>query len=135
MKKRGQSSIELLLTVGFAFLIIIPLTLLLYEHTTTTRDEINNNQAGLIARKITNTANSVYYLGYPSTMTLKVFMPENLEKINITNREIVFILDGGSEIVRMANANLTGSLEARSGLMHIRIAALENLVNITEDVE
>jgi hypothetical protein len=135
MKKRGQISIELVITVGFAFLIIIPLALLLYQHTSQTRDEISNNQAGLIARKITDTANSVYYLGYPSTVTLKVYMPETIETITLNSRSIIFLLQDDIEIVSTANVNLTGNIPARSGLMHIRIAALEDIVNITEDVD
>ena len=134
MKGKSQISMELVITFGFAILLLLPLTVLLYEHTTETYKKVNNNQANLIARKITDSANSVYYLGYPTTVTLKVFMPGDIKKINITSREIIFILRDGKEIVSTANMNLTGSLEPHSGLRYIRIAALEKKVNITENV-
>jgi hypothetical protein len=121
------------ITVGFAFLLIIPLSILFYEHMTSSYDDVNQNQAALIARKITDTANSVYYLGYPSSSTLKVYMPEGISVVNVTGREIVFIADSGSQIVSVANVNLTGSLSPGSGLRYIRISALENIVNVTED--
>ncbi len=127
-------SIEFVITVGFAMLMIIPLTLLLYEHTTTTYEDVNNNQAGLIARKITDTANAVYFLGQPSTITIKVFMPDDISSINITGRELVMVSETSSEIVSIADINLTGSLSASSGLRFIKISALENQVNISDDV-
>lgn len=138
-KKRGQVSIELIITVGFALLMIIPLTVLMFEHTAQTYKNVNNNQAGLIARKITDAADSVYYLGYPSSLTLKVYMPENIEFINVSGRELVFYDKSGSEIVSISKINLTGSLSSSSGLRFIRISALENQtpyqVNITEDIK
>ena len=133
MKKRGQISVELVITFGFALMMIIPLTILLYQHTTETYDDVNNNQAGLIARKITDSANSVYYLGYPSTITLKVYMPESIDYINITGKEVIFVLESGKEVVSTANMNLTGEISPGSGLKFIRISALANKVNITED--
>ncbi|MCK5283735.1 MAG: hypothetical protein KAK00_10120 [Nanoarchaeota archaeon] len=133
MKKRGQVSIEFVITVGFALLMIIPLTIVLYEHITKTNEGIYNNQAGLIARKIADSANSVYYIGHPTTKTLDVYMPEHIDLINITGREIIFKLSTGQEIVSMSNVNLTGSLLPASGRRRIKISALENMVNISED--
>ena len=133
MKKRGQISIELVITVGFALLLIIPLTILLYDHTMRTYENVNNNQAGLIARKITDTANSVYYLGQPTSTTLKVYMPENIASIAINGREIVFLGDDDSEIVSTANINMSGNLSSSSGLRYIVITAFENYVNLSED--
>ena len=133
--KKGQVSIEFVITVGFALLILIPLTVLLYEHTSKTYDDVNNNQAGLIARKIADNANSVYYLGHPSIVTLKVYMPDTIESINLSGREIIFTLENGNEIAGLANVNLSGDLSSGSGLKIIKIAAMENYVNITEDVE
>lgn len=135
MKKRGQVSIELVLTVAFAVLIITPLIILLYGHTTSTYQEVNTNQAGLIVRKITDAADSVYYLGYPSMITLKVYMPDGIAMINISGRVAIFTLDSGSDVVSIASVNLTGYLSPGPGLRYIKISALENVVNITEDVD
>jgi len=133
MQKRGQASTELVLTVGFALLMIIPLAVILYEHGTTTFGEVNNNQAGLIARKVTDTANDVYYLGYPSIVTLKMYFPEHLSAVNITQREIYFTFEDGKVVTSTANANLTGTLRTSSGLRYIKIAAFENYVNISDE--
>ncbi len=134
MKKRGQVSVELVLTVAFALLIITPLVIILYGHTTNSKQEIDNNQAGLIARKITDSADSVYYLGYPSAVTLKVYMPEHISVINISGREITIEFVSGVEATSVAVVNLTGYLSPSSGVRHIKISALENMVNISEDV-
>ena len=134
MKRKSQISMELVITFGFAILLLLPLTVLMYQHTSETYEKVNNNQASLIARKITDSSNSVYYLGYPTTVTLKVYMPSDIRKINITGREVIFTLRNGQEIVSTANMNLTGSLEPHSGLRYIRISALEKKVNITQNV-
>jgi uncharacterized protein (UPF0333 family) len=131
-KKRGQVSIELLITMGFALLIITALTILMYEHSTSSYEEINNNQAGLIARKITDAADSVYYLGHPSVTTLKLYMPDGIDNITISGREIIFNSDG-SEIVSLSNINLKGNISSSSGLRYISLKAMPNYVNISED--
>jgi len=132
-KKRGQISIELVITFGFALLMLIPLTILMYEHTTQTQDDIGINQAGLIARKITDTSNSVYYLGYPTSVTLKLYMPERINNISFQKNEIVILMETGQEIVSSANINLTGTISGDSGLMYLKVAAYENIVNITQN--
>ena len=133
MKKRGQYSIELVITFGFALLMIIPLALLLYTHMNDTVEDVNENQAGLIARKITDSANSVYYLGHPSKVTLKVYMPEDIVDINITNRTIIFTSESGSAVVRTAKIAMVGNITAGSGLKYIEVSAEKNFVKI-EDV-
>lgn len=134
-KKRGQISVELLITFGFALMMLIPLTILLYEHTIKTQEDVNNNQIGLIARKIIDSANSVYYLGHPTSITLKVYMPSDIKNISFANNEITFKLKDNNEIVSTANVNLTGSLIPSSGLKFIRISAMQNYVNITENAD
>ncbi|MBR9700028.1 hypothetical protein GOV09_06220 [Candidatus Woesearchaeota archaeon] len=131
---RGQVSTEFVITVAFSLLMIIPLSVLLFEHGSKTYDDISMNQGGLIARKITDSANSVYYLGHPSSVTLKVYMPEGIENINITGRNIIILLQSDKSIVSTANVNLTGSLKRDPGLRFIKITALENKVNITDDI-
>ncbi|MBD3163925.1 hypothetical protein GF323_01885 [Candidatus Woesearchaeota archaeon] len=131
-KKRGQISIELVITIAFAFLITALLTVLLYEHSYSSYNDVNNNQAALIARKITDSADSMYYLGYPSSTTLKVYMPENIEYISIYQREVVFRMESGSEIVSTAKTNLTGNLSSSSGLRYIKISAMDNNVKIQD---
>jgi uncharacterized protein (UPF0333 family) len=132
--RKAQASMELIISFGFALLVIIPLTALLYEYTNRSHEDVSNNQAGLIARKITDAADSVYYLGHPSTTTIKVFMPEYIESINITEREIVFYMDK-SEIVSTAVVNMSGNISASSGLKFIKISAMPDYVYITDEVE
>ena len=60
-------------------------------------------------------------------------MPEGIDSVNITGRELIFNLDTGSEIVSTSNVNLTGQLSPSSGLKYIKISALANIVNISED--
>lgn len=135
LKKRGQVSVEFVITVGFAMLFIIPLTILLYQYTSQTHEDVSLNQAGLIARTVTDAANEVYYLGHPSTLTVKVFMPEYIEKVNLSGRNIIFTSYTGFDIVSTANVNLTGSVSPNSGLRLIQVTAYDNFVNVTDNVQ
>jgi hypothetical protein len=131
MKKRGQVSIEFVATVGFAFLMIVPLTILFYEHTTESYDEVNANQAGILAQKIADTADPVYFLGHPSSVTFKANVPDNVKSIRMQGREIIMNMTGGSEVVGLSRINLTGNLTAGSGIRYIRITALDDRVNVS----
>ena len=134
-KKRGQVSVEFVITIGFAFLMLIPIMVIFYEHNIKSNQEVNANQAGLIARKITDTSNSVYYLGHPTALTIKTYMPDGVESISITGKEVVFRLSTGQDVVSISNVNLTGNISTSPGLKNIRISALVNKVNVSEDVK
>ena len=56
MKKGGQFSMEFLFTVGFALVMIIPLMVLFYDHTSSTKEDLDAQQSLLIARKIADSA-------------------------------------------------------------------------------
>jgi len=86
MEKRGQFATEYLVVVGFILLLVFPLSLIAFEHITSTYEDVNNNQVGIIARKITDGSNSVYYMGYPSAQTVRVYMPAGISSIRVNGR-------------------------------------------------
>lgn len=134
MKKRfGQISIEYTAVIGFALLMIIPLIVVFFLQSGDLTDKVNMNQANQIGIRLVDAAESVYYIGQPSKTVLKVYMPNHVQKINISNREIVFkieTINGIKEIVRTSSVNITGNLSKENGIQYITVEAKGGYVDI-----
>ncbi|MEA3431033.1 MAG: hypothetical protein U9R08_07200 [Nanoarchaeota archaeon] len=89
MKKRGQFSLEYLLVVGFALVIIIPITYWGYTSFQESRAEINVAAVNKIGYSIVNNAKNVYYLGKLSRVTLELNFPEGIENITVVTDDQV----------------------------------------------
>lgn len=83
--KKAQISVEYVLVIGF---IIVALTIavsLAFFYSSSAKYQIRLNQIDKVGKKIAETADSVYYLGYPSKATIDLIMPEQVEEILILN--------------------------------------------------
>ncbi len=131
MKKEGQISIEYMAIVGFVTVVLILLLGISNYYSTGTQDQIAVNQVDQIAKQVIDAAESVYYWGEPSKNTIKVFMPEKVELINITTNEITFVVkttNGNSDIAYSSSVNLTGSIQKTQGIHYINVEAKEGYV-------
>ncbi|MDO8740018.1 MAG: hypothetical protein Q7J54_00400 [Candidatus Woesearchaeota archaeon] len=126
MKKRGQASTEYMIIIGFVALVLIPLIVIFYKQGASTKDQITTSEADQIAKKITDAADSVYYMGEPSKMTLKLYMPENVKEISFSGREIRFKVataNGMTDITSVAATNMMGSIDNSQGIKFIVVEA------------
>ncbi len=98
MKKRAQASIEYLMIVGVAFMIIVPMMYIFYSYTTSTRDEIVLAKLDTIGNTIVNTAEEVFFLGPPSKSTIYYTMPDGVVDMEIkgTQRDVLVFSYGGN---------------------------------------
>lgn len=131
---KSQVSVEYLLILGFVTLMVIPLIILYYTYTLNSSDEIATSQIGLIANKIVDAAESVYFLGEPSQTTIKVYMPNKVAGTSLDNKEILFNIStksGISEIVQISSVNLIGNLPVREGIYFITLNATSTGVIIS----
>lgn len=133
---RGQYSLEYLIVIGIAFIITIPLIAVFYAHQTSLKEEVVSSQTSKIASQLVKEADSLYYIGYPSKKTLRLYFPSNIKYTEIKNNYIKFIIDkssGDSEIVEYSVANLTGAIETFEGTHVIVIETMpDSSVKITE---
>ena len=131
---RAQISMEYLLIMGFALLITFPIVISFFANATNTAEQVGYSQARQTARKIVDAAESVYYLGKPSSTTLRVYIPERTSAVVITGRELTFRMRttaGYSDIVVLSAVNLTGSVQPDSGLRYIKVEATGDSVAIS----
>ena len=122
--KNSQVSVEYVIIVGFILFITIPLILIFYEHTSSTNDQVITSQVDMIAKKVVDSAESVYYLGEPSKTRIKVYMPTNVEDVIIDNYEIVFKVktrSGITDISQPSSVNISGIISVTKGIHYISI--------------
>ncbi len=115
---------EYVIIVGFILVIMIPLILIFYGHISSTNDQIITSQVDMIAKKVVDSAESVYYLGEPSKTRIKVYMPENVEQVTIYDKEIVFKVKTGSgltDISQISSVNISGDILITPGIRYINI--------------
>lgn len=133
---KSQVSVEYMFIMGFAALMTIPLLLIYYTYTSDSSDTVATSQALQIARKIVDSAESVYYLGKPSQTTLKLNFPERIYSTNLSNREVFFKIktkNGITDVVEISSVNLTGTLPITQGIHIITVKAEEGYVQVSSN--
>ena len=125
---------EYVIIIGFILVIMIPLILIFYEHTSSTNDQVITSQVDMIAKKVVDSAESVYYLGKPSKTRIKVYMPTNVKNVTIYNKEIVFKVktrSGITDISQLSSVNISGSISETKGIHYINIESKGDYVWIS----
>lgn len=125
-ERRGQVGMEYLMIMGFVFVILIPTLAVYFLYHQNAQDEIASTQLRAIATKITDAAETVYYLGEPTQTRLTVTLPGAVRSSTVQGREIVFTLttsSGTAEVVAVSAVNMTGSLPQERGTYRITVAA------------
>jgi uncharacterized protein (UPF0333 family) len=133
--RRAQSSMEYLLITAFVFLILAGILVVAYSQTATFTRDVTAAQLQKVGNQITDAANAVYYVGPPAKKTIRLYFPELINSIQISNQSIVFTVQGNGgtyEYAVYASTNMTGSLRTFAGTHVIEIEALDNIVNITD---
>jgi len=131
MKKRGQVSIEYMIIVGIATVVIISLLAISNYYSKEVETTINTNQIDRIAKEIVDTAESMYYFGEPSKTTIKVFIPEGIKHINISNNELNFKVRTQTGLTDMSYGSsvpMQGNLPYSYGFHYVTIEAKEGYV-------
>jgi uncharacterized protein (UPF0333 family) len=133
MKTKAQIATEYVIIVGFAILIIIPLALIFSRYIMDTQSQVTSTQADRISKQIVDAAESVYYMGAPSKTTIKVYMPKDVISINITSKEITFVIStkaGPSEVSKPLAVNITGTIPSTPGMKTIELTSKGSYVEL-----
>ncbi len=134
INKEGQASVEFMIIIGFMLTILIPLSILYYQHVYNMNTDVKAEQLQKVANEVVDKAEEVYYLGSPSKITIKAYIPNDIEDIKINSNEINFKLktsSGITDIFAVSKVNLTGNIENKEGIRTITIQAEDNDVRIT----
>ena len=133
--KKAQISMEYLIMVSFVVFIVLSLLGLALFYSSEITDTIKSSQVERFANELTDSAESVYYSGEPSKLTITGFVPAGVNSIEIKEKEIIFNISTSSGVnLRSFSSNvpLTGALSPTEGMKKIKITAESDKVVISQ---
>ncbi len=107
---KAQSALEYLMIIALTLGIIVPTTYLFFRYSSESNVQIVDVQVNQIGRNIIDAAESVYFSGEGSKITVELNMPKNVVDVYIlANRELVFRISyeiGETEAVFFSSAGI-----------------------------
>ncbi len=105
--KKGQSSLELLITLSFGLIILLPIVILAFIQIASSSSTLSTTEAQSVASKIASVAVSVGSQGYPAKQLVLVSVPPDVDNIyigginNTVGHEVIFVVrtDAGDDYV------------------------------------
>ncbi|MBU0958859.1 MAG: hypothetical protein KKB31_02825 [Nanoarchaeota archaeon] len=137
LKKRGskgQVGVEYMIVIGFVTLAIMSVLALAYFYSDEIKGNIKLNQVESFASQLIGKAESVFFAGEPSKNTVELYLPENVESLEIRNDGILITTNIGLEkSVRLFKSKvpLSGTITPTLGLKKISLEAREGDVLVT----
>ena len=128
--KRVQASIEYLIVFSLAFVVLLPMVYMFHSYSIKSSEQIETSNIAVIGNDIVNAAESAYYMGRGSRLTLEETMPEGITNITVLKdwskgiNEFVLEYRGQEQMAFFCNVNINGSFDAYDlspGLKHITV--------------
>lgn len=135
-KKKAQVGVEYMVVVGFVSFAIIAIISLAFVYSGEIKNSIRLNQVESFANQLVNSAESVFFAGEPSKSTIKLYLPEGVESVEI-NSNSIFITTrvSGSLNKRAFDSKVPmqeGSINPGEGLKKLSIEAFSDYVKISQ---
>ena len=133
--RTAQASMEYLAIFAVAVAMTLPLIIIFVTQTGNIRADIAQSEMQKAASKIVDSAESVYFMGYPAQKTLMIDFPSGVNSVDINNNIIEFNLTTDTHnylITEESVANLSGSIRAFEGKHVLVFQSVNNTVYITD---
>ncbi len=131
--RKAQVATEYIIIAGIVMVFLIPL----WTYMGGIRDQISIQMmisyAQNAADRLAETAELIYSQGPPAKISIKVYIPGNVEHVKIGNRTVslgIRTIAGVSDVFARSRAEINGSLPASQGIYWITVEAQEGLVQI-----
>ena len=98
-------------------------------------NDINYLFFGNYAKKIISTAESVFFQGEPSRVTINAYLPSGVQEIKVEGKNLIFNVSTSSGFqffLYESRVSLEGNLTKTEGVKKIQIIALEDKVRLIE---
>ncbi len=136
---RSQSSLELLVTLAFGLLILLPVLILALLQITTSSASLSVSIAQSTASKLSSIATAIGSQGYPARQTVLIQVPPDVHSIyvgtqnNLIGHEITFIVKtsiGLSYVTAYTPVNVSGYLEqlTQPGTYLVNVSAMSSCI-------
>ena len=129
LRKRSQAATEYIMIVGFVMVLLTPLTYLIYSYSQQYSSEVAHAQALDIGSRIVDSAESIFYFGEPSRITLDVSMPSGITGMAAFNSnfscsactELRFYFADESEVIAPSFVRINFTDAARWNYGHVTV--------------
>lgn len=129
---RGQIGLEIMGIVGLALLLLIPMSMWFYSYSNTYWERLGIEKADMAATRLANMVDMVGTQGDAMLMQ-EVTIPENVEQIRISGREVAFRLStssGETDIVKLTSHEVAGELSSLKGDYYVKAEAQNGIVKL-----
>ncbi len=118
--KRAQSSLELLVTLSFGLIILLPIVVLAFIQIANSTSTLSTTEAQATASKLASISATVGSQGAPAKQLVLIQIPQGVSNIyvggtnNIVGHEIVLVVNtnaGQSYVTAYTPINVSGNLE------------------------
>ena len=122
-KTKAQSSLELLITLSFGLIILLPIVVLAFIQISTSTSTLSTTEAQGTASTLADVAAAVGSQGYPARQLTLIQVPPNVQNIFVGNQtngvghEIIFVVNtnaGASYVTAYTPVNVSGYLSQLS---------------------
>ncbi len=119
---KGQIALEYMLVIGVAIAVLIPLFLIYTQQSTDFICRVDQEHAYIAGQRIADTAETVFYLGYPSKADVRIRLPSSMDAGTLANREIsLMVCNTNTEVIIPTSINITGTLPSKGGTYVLQI--------------
>jgi uncharacterized protein (UPF0333 family) len=133
-KTKAQSSLELLITLSFGLIILLPIVVLAFIQISASTSSLSTTESQGAATKLADIATSVGSQGYPAKQLVLVQVPPNVQNIYVGNQtngvghEIIFVVNtnaGPSYVTAYTPVNVSGYLSqlSQTGTYLVNVSA------------
>ncbi|MFP4524622.1 MAG: hypothetical protein ACLFO2_04920 [Candidatus Woesearchaeota archaeon] len=91
--RRGQFAMEYLLVIGFSLLLILPITVVMFQSYQSHKQDIHIDHLSSLAEEIAYQSEKLYYQGAPATTTIVASIPEGVNRTEVSGTTIEFYLE------------------------------------------
>jgi len=145
--KKGQASMEMLMTVGGFLAFLVPIVLLAFSVMNLNKEDISRYAADSMVKQIASEADVIYAQGYSkeestgASSIIYINIPNNVKRIDFEAGTVVAHMEVNGatyDAVAYTNAKFSDqvlSIENKHGIVPIRIFATMGKKNTVVDVE
>jgi hypothetical protein len=135
--RKGQSSFEFMLVLTFAFVMVIPLVILMFNESGNASEQVSLAQAGQVVRRIAGSAEAVYAYGAPTRIIVEAYFPDGLNSSFVSGNSIGIVVNSKGELTTVSDSvsmNVSGSFGVWEGIHKINVEAANNTVLVSESL-
>ena len=131
---RGQAGVEYMIIIAFVTFAVMSILVMAYFYSDKIGDGIKLNQVESFATQLTNSAESIFYSGEPSKITLRLYIPAGVKSIEINSDYLIIITttsSGDNKRVFESRVPLQGEISVSEGIKKLTLEAKEDYVLIS----